>query len=110
MAVLFPVIPTLSARSIPPGPVIRGYSHTIIILCEATAGDLPISYSWSNSTGHIVPPGDTNGSIMVTVNDLEDYDDYICTATNEFGRGQIVFSITEPGMPVLCDKSPRYTR
>ena len=37
------VAPHVTSRVSPPGPVVEG--ATVNIICEATAGDLPISYS-----------------------------------------------------------------
>ena len=62
----------------PPGPVIEG--STVTLVCEATAGDVPISYSWTG------PNGDT-ANISFTLQASVDYGTYMCTATNEFGSG-----------------------
>ena len=47
------------------GPVIEG--STVGLVCEATAGDLPISYSWTGLSGQDVSLADTDGTISVNI-------------------------------------------
>ena len=60
---------------------------TVDLVCEATAGDLPISYSWTGPSGQDVSLSDTDGTISVTISASGDYGTYTCAATNEIGMG-----------------------
>ena len=64
----------------PPGPVIEG--SAVNLVCEATAGDLPISYSWTGPNGEELS---SIGNVSVTLFAPEDYGTYTCTATNQVG-------------------------
>ena len=79
----------------PPGPVIEG--STVKLVCEATAGDVPISYSWTGPTGKELTNGE---AISVTVSNREDYGNYTCTATNVVGADITVVKVTIAG--ILC--------
>ena len=83
----------------PPGPVIEG--STVTLVCEATAGDLPISYSWIGPNG----PLEDTANISVTLQASVDYGTYMCTATNEFGSGTANVEMVRAGrykrMPVF---------
>ena len=70
----------VTARVSPPGPVIEG--STVTLVCEATAGDLPISYSWTGPTN--IPLGGDTPNLSITLQAGE-YGIYMCSATNEFG-------------------------
>ena len=79
------VIPVVTARVSPSRPVIEG--STVDLVCEAPAGDLPISYSWTGPSGQDVSLADTDGTISVTISASGDYGTYTCAATNEIGMG-----------------------
>ncbi len=64
-------------------------------MCEATAGDLPISFSWRNGSGVAVSPEDTDGTISVTLSSAGDYGTYNCTATNDIGMGTAVVDVVQ---------------
>ena len=74
----------MTSRVSPPGPVLLG--TTVDLVCEATAGHTPISFSWTDSNGNAVSPGDTDGTISVTLSSAGDYGNYTCTATNLLGN------------------------
>lgn len=74
------VIPEVITRVNPPDPVIVG--SIVSLVCEATAGDPPISYSWTGPTGEELS---SVGNISVTISAREDYGTYTCTATNPSG-------------------------
>ena len=94
------VAPSVTSRVSPPGPVLLG--TTVDLVCEATAGHTPISFSWTDSNGNAVSPGDTDGTISVTLSSAGDYGTYTCTATNRFGRGMSSVNVTQAGK-VLTD-------
>ena len=75
--------PNVTSRLDPPGPVMLG--TMVDLVCEATAGDTPISFSWTDSAGTAVSPSDTDGTVSVTVSSTGDYGIYMCIASNEFG-------------------------
>ena len=79
----------------PPVAVIEG--ATVALVCEAMAGDLPISYSWTGPNGQEVSPGDTDGTISVTFSASGDYGNYTCTATNEFGVDNATTEVIRAG-------------
>lgn len=58
---------------------------TVNLVCEATAGDPPISYSWTGPNGQPVFPGDIDGTISVTFPAASSFGTYTCSAANEFG-------------------------
>ena len=90
------VIPVVTARVSPSGPAIEG--STVDLVCEATAGDLPISYSWTSPSGQDVSLADTDGTISVTISASGDYGTYTCAATNEFGMGNATFEVVRAGI------------
>ena len=63
-----------------PSPIFNGSS--VELFCEATSGNLPISYSWTDPSDQALSPGSTDGRISFT---LYTYGNYTCRATNEFG-------------------------
>ena len=75
-----------------PSPIIKGSS--VELLCEATSGYLPISYSWTDPNGQTLSPGSTNGRISFT---LYIYGNYTCTATNDFGVDSSTVEVIELG-------------
>ncbi len=77
------VVPSVTSRVSPPGPVVLG--TMVDLVCEATAGDSPISFSWTNGSGIAVSPDDTDGNISVAFSSAGDYGKYTCTATNDIG-------------------------
>ena len=91
------VIPAMvTGRVSPSGPVIEG--STVDLVCEATAGDLPISYSWTGPSGQDVSLADTDGTISVTISASGDYGTYTCAATNEFGMGNASVEVIQAGI------------
>ena len=66
------------------------------LVCEAMAGDVPISYSWTGPDGVALP---TNATISVIFSASEDYEEYICTASNEVGLDRAI-AVVPGGM--LC--------
>ena len=90
------VIPNVTARASPPGPVVQG--TTVDLVCEAIGGDTPISFRWTNSGGVAVSPEDTDGAISVTLSFAGDYGTYICTATNAVGRETVDIDLIQAGI------------
>ena len=89
------MVPNITSQVSPPGPVVEG--ATANLTCEAMAGDLPISYSWTGPNGQEVFPGDTDGTISVTLSASGDYGTYTCTATNEFGVDNATTEVIRAG-------------
>ena len=83
----------MTSRVSPPGPVLLG--TTVDLVCEAVGGDPPISFSWTNGSGSAVSPGDSDGTISVTLSSTGDFGTYTCTATNEFGNGTSDFEVIQ---------------
>lgn len=67
---------------------------TVDMLCEATSGYLPISYTWTDPIGRVLSPGDTDGRISFK---LRVYGTYTCIATNDFGMDTSTVLINMPG-------------
>ena len=84
-----PIVTTRINRT---GPVVRGF--LVNFLCEVKAGDLPISYSWTDPDGHILFPGDTDGNISVAVNT---FGNYTCSATNAIGMDRTSVEMVQAG-------------
>ena len=78
----------------PPGPVVEG--TTVNLVCEATAGDLPISYTWTDPNGRDVSSGNTDGTISITVSSL-DYGIYSCGAANDLGADIALVEVIRAG-------------
>ena len=87
----------MSTRINPPGPVVLG--STVDLVCEASVGDLPINFTWTDPNGVSVNPTDTNGTISINLSS-EDYDMYTCIATNEFGMNTAVVDVVIAG--IVC--------
>ena len=100
-----PVTPNVTARVSPPDPVVQG--STVDLVCEATAGDTPISFSWMNEDGVAVSPEDTDGIISVTLSSAELYGTYTCTATNAIGTETADADVIEAGKDVQCGRGLR---
>ena len=92
------VIPVVTARVSPSHPVIEG--SAVDLDCEATSGDLPISYSWTGPSGQDVSLANTDGTISVTISASGDYGSYICAATNEFGMGNASVEVIQAGVDI----------
>lgn len=91
VSTLSSVVPDVTSRVSPPGPVVEG--TTVSLVCEATAGDSPISYSWTGPNGHGVSPGDTDGTVPVRFSASGDYGNYTCTAANEVGMDTAIVEV-----------------
>ncbi len=89
------VAPIVSTRVSPPGPVLVG--ATVDLVCEASIGDEPITFLWTDSSGIAVSPSDTNGTISVIFTSAMEY---TCTATNSFGMDTAQLSVEEAGKMV----------
>ena len=73
------VYPEITVHVTPSSPEVQG---PVELSCEAVAGDLPISYSWTDPNDQTLSPGDTDGTITVNISS---YGTYTCTATNDIG-------------------------
>ena len=80
------VYPKITARVTTSSIAVYGIHGSVDLVCEATAGDPPISYSWTGPDGQALSPGDTDGSITVTIST---YGDYTCAATNGVGTRSV---------------------
>ena len=89
----------VTAQLSPSGPVVLG--TTADLLCQATTGRQPISYSWTDASGVAVFPEDTDGNIMVTFSTSRDYGTYTCTATNDFGMDTTTVDVVQAGMQLF---------
>ena len=81
----------------PPAVLSRAIRHnesSVDLVCEATSGDPPISFSWTNPNGQALSPGDTDGRVSFT---LTIYGNYTCTATNQFGVDRSTVELLKPG-------------
>ena len=81
--------PEIVARISPPGLVFLG--TTVDLVCEATSGSEPISFSWSDNNGVEIS---TNRRVSVSFT-RNRYGTYRCTASNEFGRASSVSTEVE---------------
>ena len=86
------VAPIVSTRVSPPGPVVVG--STVNLVCEASVGDEPITFSWTDSSGMAVFPSDTDGNISVIFTSPMEY---TCNASNSFGMVTAQLSVEEAG-------------
>ena len=84
----------MSSRINPPGPVVLG--STVDLVCEASIGDLPIDFTWTDPNGVSESPTDTDGTISITLSS-GDYGMYTCTAINEFGMNSTVLDVVLAG-------------
>ncbi len=85
----------VSTRVSPPGPVVIG--STVDLVCEASVGDEPITFLWTDSSGMAVSPSDTDGTISVVFTSAMEYK---CTASNSFGMDTAQLSLEEAGKMV----------
>ncbi len=83
----------MTARVSPPDPVVLG--TMVDLVCEATAGDTPILFSWRDGGGMAVSPRDTDGTISVTFSSAGEYGTYTCTAMNLFGMGTATVDVIQ---------------
>lgn len=95
LAFFFPLeYPVIISRTSPSGPIVRGF--LIHLLCEAIAGDHPITFAWTDPNGQNLSPDDMDGNITATINI---YGNYTCTATNAVGMTRETIEIVEEGKP-----------
>ena len=85
----------VTAQLSPSGPVVL--DTTIDLVCQATTGRQPISYSWTDASGVAVFPDDTDGNITVLLSATGDYGTYTCTATNIVGRHTTTVDVVQAG-------------
>ena len=85
----------VTAQLSPSGPVVLG--TTADLVCQATIGHQPISYSWTDASGVAVFPDDTDGNITVLLSTSGDYGTYTCTAINDFGMDTATVDIAQAG-------------
>ena len=83
------------AQLSPSGPLIPG--TTVDLVCQATTGRQPISYSWTDASGVAVFPDDTDGNITVLLPTSGDYGTYTCTAINDFGMDTATVDVVQAG-------------
>ena len=74
--------------------VVRQSESSVYLVCEATSGDPPISYSWTDPNGRALSSNDTDGRISITVTI---YGTYTCTVTNQFVVDKSTVELLEPG-------------
>ena len=85
----------MTAQRSPSGPLLP--DTTVDLICQATTGYQPISYSWTDASGVAVFPEDTDGNITVTISTDGDYGTYTCTATNDFGMDTATVDVVQAG-------------
>lgn len=96
--ILCVVAPSVTSRVRPSDPVILG--TMVDLICEATAGSTPISFSWMNAAGSSLSPNDTDGTVSVTISSTEDYGTYTCTASNGAGTDTSDVKVTQASKTV----------
>ena len=97
-----PVVPVVSARVMPSGAVVEG--STVELVCEAVAGDQPISFNWTAPDGQPASPTDTDGTISITPTAASGgYGAYNCTATNQLGEDSVLVDVIQAGMCIGLD-------
>ena len=89
----------MTAQLSPSGPVVLG--TTVDLVCQATTGHQPISYSWTDTSGVAVFPDDTDGNISVLLSTSGDYGTYICTATNAIGMDTASVDVVQAGLIMM---------
>ena len=90
----------VTAQLSPSGPVVLG--TTVDLVCQATTGRHPISYSWTDASGvGVFPAADTDGNITVSLSASGDYGTYTCTATNDFGMDTTTVDVVQAGMQLF---------
>ena len=85
----------VTAQLSPSGPVVLG--TTVDLVCQATTGRQPISYSWTDASGVAVFPDDTDGNITVLLSTSGDYGIYTCTSTNVVGIDNATVDVVQAG-------------
>ena len=88
------------AQVLPPDGSVVVSGSTVQLTCVATAGDLPISFTWSDPGMVDIMPDSSNATastISITPTMSSDYGIYTCLASNEFGEGNDVVSIIQAG-------------
>ncbi len=80
----------------PPGPV--EISSTVDWVCEASVGDEPITFLWTDSSGMAVSPSDTDGTISIIFTSALEY---TCNASNSFGMDTAQLSVEEAGELII---------
>ena len=85
----------VTAQLSPSGPVVLG--TTVDLVCQATTGHQPISYSWTDASGVAVFPDDTDGNIIVLLSTSGVYGTYTCTVTNNFGMNTDTVDVVQAG-------------
>ena len=92
------VVPVVSIQ-LSPDYVVE-LNSTVLLTCEATAGDVPIYITWSDPSGADITPDSSNASastISITPPMNFDYGRYTCTASNEFGNDSDVINLIQAG-------------
>ncbi len=67
---------------------------TVNLVCEASVGDEPITFLWTDSSGMALSPSDTDGNISVIFTSAMEY---TCNASNSFGMDTAQLSVEEAG-------------
>ncbi len=70
---------------------------TVNLVCEASVGDEPITFLWTDSSVMAESPSDTDGTISVVFTSAMEY---TCTATNSFGMDTTQLSVEVAGKMV----------
>ncbi len=70
---------------------------TVDLVCNASVGDEPITFLWTDSSGMAVSPSDTDGNISITFTSAMEY---TCTASNSFGMDTSQLSVEVAGKMV----------
>ena len=90
----------VTAQVLPPDGSVVVIGSTVQLTCVATAGDLPISLTWSDSSmGGITPDSfnNTASTVSITPAMSSDFGIYTCMASNTFGEGNDVVNIIQAG-------------
>ena len=102
--ILLLVVPTVLAQVLSPESSVVVSGSTVQLTCMASSGDLPISFTWSYSSGDVINPvssNDTSSTISITPTMSSDFGTYICMASNTFGNGSDVINIIQAGIVEL---------
>lgn len=98
------VVPNVTARVNPSGPVTVG--ATVELVCEAIAGDTPISFFWTDDSNSTVSPSDADGNVSLTLSSAGDYGRYTCTASSIIGSTIVHLDVNQPGK--ICKEFSMY--
>ena len=88
------------AQVLPPDGSVVVNGSTVQVTCAATAGDLPITFTWSDPGMVAINPDsstDTASSTSITPTISSDYGIYTCLANNTFGEAIDVINIIQAG-------------